>query len=68
VLYNMASKIVANRLKSILPRIITKEQSTFVRSHLITNNIIMTYECLHFMKQNIAKKHRLRELGHDEGI
>lgn len=32
---------------------------------LITDNIISTYECLHFMKWNIAKKNRLCALKLD---
>ena len=58
MLYKIASKVIANRLKLVLRNIILEEQSSFVAGRLITNKIIVAYEYLHFMKINKAKKNQ----------
>ena len=45
--YKIFSKVLVNRLKKILPNIITKNQSAFTKSRLIFDNILVAFESLH---------------------
>ena len=49
VLYKIFSKVLANRLKKILPNIIIENQSAFTKSRLISDNILVAFESLHSM-------------------
>ena len=47
VIYRIVAKSIANRFKQILHKIIFPMQSAFILDRLITDNIIVGYECLH---------------------
>lgn len=57
VIYKIVAKILANRLKAILPSIISPQQSVFVPSRLISNNIIISYEVLHSFANRVKEKY-----------
>ena len=56
VVCKLFSKVLANRLKRILPKIITEHQSAFTKDRLISNNILIAFESLHCMQNHKPEK------------
>ncbi|GJZ76993.1 reverse transcriptase [Tanacetum coccineum] len=50
VLYKIISKVLVNRIKPILPRIVHENQLAFVSNRVITNNAIVAFEVMHWLK------------------
>ena len=56
VIYKLASKTLANRLKKILPSIMSATQSAFVSGRLITNNVLVVFETIHHINQRKGRE------------
>eukprot|EP00253_Pinus_taeda_P013455 PITA_13455 len=56
VIYKIISKVIASRLKTILPGIISEEQSGYVEGRQILDNILLAQEMIHSL-------HSRKEVG-----
>ena len=65
VLYKIIAKVLANRLKPLLPHLISETQGVFLFERIITDNILIAHENLHYLKQKRTGKLRYMALKLD---
>ncbi|XP_073057409.1 uncharacterized protein [Primulina eburnea] len=54
--YKIISRVITNRLRPILAVAIDQHQSAFVPGRLITDNVIVGFECMHWIRNNKKSK------------
>ena len=56
IVYKLVTKVIVNRLKPILPQLISPTQCSFVPRRQITDNVIIVQEMLHTMRNKQGKR------------
>lgn len=56
VAYKIITKVIVNRLKPVLPFLISNTQASFVPRRQITDNVVIMQEVLHTMRKKQGKK------------
>lgn len=56
VTYKMVSKVLENRLKEVIGKVISESQSAFIIGRLISDNTMISYEIMHYIKRKTRGK------------
>lgn len=55
--YKIIAKILSKRLQPLLQSLISPAQSAFIPGKAISDNVLITHDILHFLRQSKAEKH-----------
>lgn len=56
MVYKLIAKVLVNCLKMILPYVVSDSQSAFLSGRLITDNVSVAFETLHYLKRKTQGK------------
>ncbi|XP_060959266.1 uncharacterized protein LOC133030514 [Cannabis sativa] len=56
VIYKIISKVLANRMRGFIDQIISDTQSAFIPGRLISDNVMVAFEIMHYLKRRRTNK------------
>ena len=56
ITYKLISKVLANQLNAVLPLVIAENQSAFTADRLITDNVLVAFELMHYLNHKTVGK------------
>ncbi|XP_060968579.1 uncharacterized protein LOC115710349 [Cannabis sativa] len=56
VLYKVAAKVLGNRMRHIIDKVISDTQSAFIPGRLISDNVMVAFEVMHYLKRKTKGK------------
>ena len=65
VIYKIVAKVLANRLRKVMPTVASHTHGAFIKERLITDNILISFEVLHFLTRKTQGKHGFAKLKVD---
>lgn len=70
VLYKVITKVIANRMKSIMDITVAENQSAFIPRWLIFDNIMVSFEILHKLKKKAERERKIYgfETPHEQSV
>ena len=73
VTYRILAKVLANRLKTVLPNVISESQSASVPGRLIIDNVLAAFETMHHINQRRKGEEREgrsngNKVRHEQGL
>lgn len=65
LLSKVITKVLANRMKNLLDVVVSDIQTAFIPGRLISDNIMVSYEVMHYLKRKRYGKEGFLALKHD---
>lgn len=65
ICYKIISRATTNRLRPVLDKVVDQFQSAFIPRRLILDNVVVSFECMHWIQNNRKAKNGFAALKLD---